>query len=177
MTHPLNTEAVRELHSKVCEAESILLLGDNAGETVFDKILIEQFGGSAKVVYAAKGGAVINDATLDDAVDAGLQSIASLIDNGTDAPGTVLSQVSPEFRRHYDQADVVIAKGQANFETLNPADREIFFLTQIKCPVIAGRYGYNVGDWVVMNSSRDGRGMRARAGSGIWKREGRARPA
>ncbi|MDT8390655.1 MAG: ARMT1-like domain-containing protein [Lentisphaeria bacterium] len=146
---PLNQRLARDLEQVVREADTVLYLGDNAGETVFDRLFIEQFPGAPKVIYAVKGGPIINDATLEDAREAGLDRVAELLENGNDAPGTVLSQVSDEFARIYDQADVVIAKGQANFETLNTADRTIYFLTQMKCPTIAESYGYHVGDWIV----------------------------
>ena len=100
-----------------------------------------------------KDSPVINDATLEDARQAGLDRVARLLSNGTDAPGTVLTQASAEFLDCFAAADVVISKGQANFETLNAADREIYFLTQIKCEFIARRYGYRLGDWLVTTRS------------------------
>ena len=84
----------------------------------------------------------------------GLHEVATIVDNGTDAPGTVLSQCSDAFLKRYESADVVVAKGQGNFETLNTADREVFFLLQIKCPVIGDAYGYTLGDWVVESTTR-----------------------
>lgn len=149
LRQPLDTRITRRLEEDIRGADTVLYLGDNAGETVFDRLFIERFPGAAKVVYAVKGGPIINDATLEDARDAGLDHVAELLENGNDAPGTVLSQVSEEFMRIYERADVVIAKGQANFETLNTADRDIYFLTQMKCPTIAESYGYKVGDWIV----------------------------
>lgn len=146
---PLDCGMIGKLAGAIAAAGTVLVLGDNAGETVFDRVLIENFPGSPAVFYAVKGAPVINDATLDDAVQAGLDRVATLITNGTDAPGTVLPQVSDEFRTLFDTADVVIAKGQANFETLNTAGREIYFLTQMKCAVICRRYGYQPGDWFV----------------------------
>ncbi|WED23819.1 ARMT1-like domain-containing protein [Vibrio sp. JC009] len=151
--HPVDTGMVEQLKQKLEKAENVLILADNAGETVFDRFLIEQLPPHLKVTYAVKGSPVINDAVAADATEAGIDQLASVIDNGTDAPGTVLDQCSPSFRAVYDSADVVIAKGQANFETLNTADREIFFLTQIKCAVIARAYDYEVGDWIVTTTT------------------------
>jgi uncharacterized protein with ATP-grasp and redox domains len=145
---PLNEEAVAILHKAVKAARTILVLGDNAGETVFDRLLIEQMP-HVRVCYAVKGAPVINDATLADARAAGLERVAELIDNGTDAPGTILSQCSDAFRMRFDKADLVIAKGQANYETLSKAPRPLFFLTQVKCPVIARDLGEPVGSWIV----------------------------
>jgi damage-control phosphatase, subfamily I len=149
----LNTKTVQKLKSSIENANTVLVLADNAGETVFDRILIDYFPGKATVTYAVKGGPIINDAVLEDAEASGLKEVAILIDNGNDAPGTILNKCSGSFKQVYNDADVVIAKGQANFETLNTADREIYFLTQIKCPVIAEHYNYVLGDWVVTSTS------------------------
>jgi len=127
------------------EAGSILYLADNAGEVVFDRLLIERIS-PEKVTVAVRGAPVINDATLADAEAAGLADIVEVIDNGSDAPGTILPDCSGEFRRRFDSADLIIAKGQGNFETLGDEwGRDIFFLFQAKCPVIAARVGLPVG--------------------------------
>jgi len=127
------------------EAGSILYLADNAGEVVFDRLLIERIS-PEKVTVAVRGAPVINDATLADAEAAGLADIVEVIDNGSDAPGTILPDCSGEFRRRFDSADLIIAKGQGNFETLGDEwRRDIFFLFQAKCPVIAARVGLPVG--------------------------------
>lgn len=142
------------LRCRLEKANTVLVLGDNAGEAVFDRILIENFPGQPKVYYAVKGSAVINDVTAKDALDAGLGAITEILPNGTDIPGTWLESCSPEFRRVFDSADVVISKGQGNFESLGETNREVFFLLQIKCESLGKRNGYSVGDWVV--ASRGG---------------------
>ena len=154
--HPVDAAMIKRLQYDLDRAETVLILGDNAGETVFDRVLIEHLPKHLHVTYAVKGAPVINDATLTDARQAGLDEVAELLSNGTDAPGTVLRQCSDDFMRCFNSADVVIAKGQANFETLNTAAREIYFLTQIKCPVIAQHYGYRTGDWIVTTTSELG---------------------
>ena len=160
--HPLRQENVTELNKEVKEAKTILILGDNAGETVFDKILIESFDTQAGIYYAVKGSPVINDATEEDAKAAGLDKAAKIISNGSDAPGTVLHKCSEEFLKLFYSADLVIAKGQANFETLNDCERKVYFLTQMKCAVIAERYGYEVGQWLITSSDELARtGMKA----------------
>lgn len=151
-SQPLDEGQVDELKQAIDQAETILWLADNAGETVFDRLLIEQLSGR-RIIYAVKQSPVINDATREDAREAGLGPLVELIDNGTDAPGTILPLCSATFCEAFDRADVVIAKGQANFETLNEADRDVHFLTQIKCAVIARHYGYGVGDWIVTTPS------------------------
>lgn len=150
----LDKRAVKKLFSEIQSAEKILVLGDNAGETVFDKIFIEQFSipGQHNIHYAVKSAPIINDAVYSDAVQAGLDKTCTIIENGTDAPGTVLDICSEKFRKVFKSADLIISKGQANFETLNTVKGNIFFLTQIKCPVIGNNYGYSTGEWVVWRS-------------------------
>lgn len=146
--HPLDPAAVEDLRIAVQRAGSILFLGDNAGETVFDRLLIEQFPDTG-IAYAVKGGPVINDVTLADARAVGLHHVAELIDNGSDAPGTLLDDCNDSFRKRFSEADLVIAKGQANYETLSTASRPVFFLTQVKCPVIGRDLGEPVGRWII----------------------------
>jgi len=146
----LDDDAVESLRRAVKSAECILFLGDNAGETVFDRLLIEQMP-QTKVVYAVKGAPIINDATMDDAMAAGLHEVAELIENGSDAPGTILPLCSSDFQNRFAEAELIIAKGQANYETLSESDRPLFFLTQVKCPVIGRDLGHPVGSWIVQH--------------------------
>ncbi len=148
LTKPIDLAAVRSLEKSVAAASRILYIGDNAGETVFDRLLIQRLPANT-VTYAVKGSPIINDATQEDAKDAGIDRFAHIVDNGNDAPGTILDLCSTLFRDLFGAADVVIAKGQANLETLNRCDREIFFLAQVKCPVIARDLNAHVGDWIV----------------------------
>ena len=138
-------DAPAELARAVAAADRILYLADNAGEIVFDRLLIEQMP-LEKVTVAVRGHPIINDATLDDAREAGLCDMVRVIDNGTDLPGTVLSACSTELRAAFDAADVVVAKGQGNYETLNDVDKNIFFLLMVKCPVVARDAGCALGD-------------------------------
>jgi uncharacterized protein with ATP-grasp and redox domains len=114
---------------------SILFLADNAGETVFDRILLEAMDKPA--TYVVRSAPVMNDATRQDALEAGLADVAEIVDNGSDAPGTILALCSSDFRRLFSEAELIIAKGQGNFESLDPTNQHIFFLLQAKCPVIA----------------------------------------
>jgi len=129
------------------EGDGILYIGDNAGETVFDRALIEIL--DLDVTYAGKGGPVLNDATLEDARQAGLDECAALVSTGADTPGTILSRTSEEFQNVFAEAQVIIAKGQANYETLSPGDARIFFLLKAKCPVIARDLGVETGGLIV----------------------------
>ncbi|HEC34280.1 MAG TPA: DUF89 family protein [Chloroflexi bacterium] len=128
----------------------VLYLADNAGETVFDRVLIETL--DVPVVYAVKGSPILNDATIEDALAAGIDRVAEIVSTGSDAPGTVLGLCSEEFRRLYHGAELVIAKGQANYETLSEEGPKVFFLLQTKCPVIARDVEVPVGSIVLKQS-------------------------
>jgi uncharacterized protein with ATP-grasp and redox domains len=146
---PLSKSAVEDLRKSAGRATSILYLGDNAGEIVFDRLLIEQLP-RQKVTYVVRGSPVINDATMADALVTGMTDLVEVIDNGSDAPGTILETCSPAFRRRFQAADLVIAKGQGNYETLSEADKRIFYLLKVKCPVIARDIGCDVDALVVL---------------------------
>jgi uncharacterized protein with ATP-grasp and redox domains len=135
----------------VTKAERILYLCDNAGEILFDKLLIEQLP-YEKVTVSVRGFPVINDATMIDAEAAGLTTLVEVIDNGSDAPGTLLDDCSRDFRQSFRESDLVIAKGQGNYESLSEVRQEVFFLLKVKCPVIAGKLGYRVGDMALCGS-------------------------
>lgn len=142
-----------EFKKALVRARSVLYLADNAGETVFDRLLIEEIirlDPAKKVAYAVKSGPTINDALEEDALASGLGSSAEIIPNGADAAGTVLSLCSPEFRRRFHAADMVIGKGQGNYESLSGARRTVFFLFMVKCPIVARDVGGSIGDVVLL---------------------------
>jgi uncharacterized protein with ATP-grasp and redox domains len=146
---PLSKSAVEDLRESSGRATSILYLGDNAGEIVFDRLLIEQLP-REKMTYVVRGSPVINDATMSDAVATGMTDLVEVIDNGSDAPGTILQACSVAFRRRFQSADLIIAKGQGNYETLSEAGKSIFYLLKVKCPVIARDIDCDVDDVVVL---------------------------
>ena len=124
------------------ETDEILYLLDNAGEIVFDKLLIEVLREAGKRVTAVvKGSAVLNDVTVDDADQVGLDSVCEVIDNGSDAIGTILPWTSPAFRERFERADLIISKGQGNFETLFGTEKRTYFLFQSKCDVVSQELG------------------------------------
>jgi len=149
INEPINQGALRRLQAKAFSSENILYLADNAGEIVFDRLLLEELP-LEKVTLVLKGSPVINDATLEDAEYAELDGLVKVVDNGSDVPGTILADCSAGFRRLFEQADLVIAKGQGNYETLSEEAREIFFLLKVKCPVIARDIGCQPGSFVVL---------------------------
>jgi len=131
----------------IINAKKILYLADNAGEIFFDRLLIEQLP-AGRVTLAVRGAPVINDATSEDAQAAGIGEIGEIIDNGSDAPGTILENCSPEFQSRFQSADMIISKGQGNYETLSDAGKNIFFLFKVKCPIISSHTGLPVGTYV-----------------------------
>ncbi len=133
------------------DTEEVLYLGDNAGEVVFDRLLVEVIESMGKrVVYAVRGAPIINDATLDDARECGIHNdVTELISTGSDAPATVLELCSPDFIERFNGAKMIISKGQGNFEALSGEKRPIFFLFKVKCPVVAENINHEVGDMVL----------------------------
>jgi len=148
LTEPFDSADLNDFQKATENAKNILYLADNAGEIVFDRFLIEQIGPD-KITLVVKGAPVINDATIDDAKAAGLTNLVETIDNGDDAPGTILESCSEKFRQRFNQADLIIAKGQGNFETLSNVDKNMFFILRAKCPVIAEHLDCPIGTLVL----------------------------
>ena len=149
LTEPFNHAMVEQLRSDADNASNILYVADNAGEIVFDRLLIEQLP-MEKITVVVRGFPIINDATMEDAIAAGLTEIVKVIDNGSDAPGTILETCSDEFLSCFNQADLIIAKGQGNYETLSDIDKNIYFILKAKCPVIASDLNCPVGQMVLI---------------------------
>ena len=138
----------QEFKEALKSTKQILYLADNAGEVVFDRILIEEL--NKEVTYVVRDKPVINDALIEDAKFCGIDKMAKIISNGSDVPGTVLSLCSRDFLDLYEKAKLIISKGQGNFEGLAGSDNApIFFLFKVKCPVIGNDVGCNDGDIVL----------------------------
>jgi uncharacterized protein with ATP-grasp and redox domains len=129
------------------KTQQILFIADNAGECVFDRLLIEEM--KKPVTYVVRGAPVVNDATYEDALQAGIHKVALIMSSGTDAPGTILATCSREFRQIYNRSTFVISKGQGNYEALSAEKQPIFFLLKAKCRVIAKDIGINQGDMIL----------------------------
>lgn len=140
-----------QLKTAIAGAASILYLADNAGETVMDRLLIETI--NKPVTYVVKGGAAVNDAIREDAIAAGIDQVADITDNGAATLGTLLDQCSSSFIKQFNQAELIIAKGMANYEGLTGTDAPIYYLFQVKCGVIAGHIGVPEKSIIVMNES------------------------
>jgi uncharacterized protein with ATP-grasp and redox domains len=150
---PLAVDHYQPFRAAMAGAGNILYLLDNAGEVVFDRLLIETImSQGAKVVAVVKGSSIINDCTMDDARESGITEVCEVIRNGSDGVGTILEWTSRDFRRRYLQFPVVISKGQGNFETFNDADKEIYYLFQSKCEVVSKELGLSLGSMILKKS-------------------------
>jgi len=147
---------IEELRRSIDRAERLLYLCDNAGEIVLDALFAESLP-LEKVTFVVRGAPVLNDALMADAEVAGLTRLAPVVDNGSDGPGTILDDCSPAFRQLFADADLIIAKGQGNFETLNEEPAAIRFLFLVKCPVVADHTGLPVGTQVLLRADRSAR--------------------
>ena len=141
-----------ELRANIKKAKSILYLGDNTGEIVFDKLFLEVIN-RPDITFAVRQSPVLNDATMEDVQNLGIDKMVKVMTNGDDAPGTLMDYVSDEFRRKFEEADLIISKGQGNFEGLcEIKDKNIFFLLMIKCDIIGKDLGVRKGDYVVKSA-------------------------
>jgi uncharacterized protein with ATP-grasp and redox domains len=136
---------------KIVPSRSLLYLGDNAGEIVWDKILIEELleEFNMDITYAVRGFPILNDVTLEDAKYVRMTELVTVVSNGSEAPGTLLNRCSEEFLKVYQKSDLILSKGQGNYESLSREDRSIFFLFNVKCPVIAEDVHCRIGDIIL----------------------------
>lgn len=137
-------------------AKNIMYIGDNVGETIFDCILLEEIkkiGPEKEIVYAVREKPIINDVLKEDAVNAGIDKFAEIMSSGSDVPGTILSLCSKPFIDLFEKSDLVVSKGQGNYETLSQEEKPIFFLFMAKCPVIARDVGCELGEIILFRSN------------------------
>jgi uncharacterized protein with ATP-grasp and redox domains len=141
------------LRCRLKRAKKILYVGDNAGEIVFDRLFIEELKKHtrAEIVFAVKSFPALNDVLMADAKFVGMDKVCRVIESGSDNAGTLLTQATPAFKREYAAADLVIAKGQGNLETLVDPKKPIFYLLMMKCPFLGALYNVGAGEIVVMH--------------------------
>lgn len=147
---------IEKLEESIRICKSVLYLADNAGETLFDRLLVEELvKEQVEVTYTVKGAPILNDATLEDAEASGIGSMAEIMTTGTDAMGVLFKECSKKFLREFEESRLVISKGQGNYESLNDVlNKEIYFLLKLKCPIIAHTLGYEVGDAILKRHFR-----------------------
>jgi uncharacterized protein with ATP-grasp and redox domains len=145
----LMIDMTEKLRNEISKARNILYLGDNCGEIVFDKMFIEIMKHSS-VTFAVRGAPVINDVTVKDAQQVGMDRVCKVISNGADAPSTLLELCCDEFVDSFNRADLIISKGQGNFEGLMHTDHpNIFFMLIAKCDPMAEKLKVKKYDMVV----------------------------
>ncbi|WP_066637907.1 damage-control phosphatase ARMT1 family protein [Desulfolucanica intricata] len=144
--------------NKLQKVNNVLFLGDNAGEIVFDKVLVEELVDMGKeVIYTVKAGPILNDATIEDAVYVGMDNVARVITTGSNYLGTSLNKISKEFEAILHSSNLVISKGQANFESLEQEDtvkEKVYFLLKIKCEGVGKTAGSKFGDVVFFTPNK-----------------------
>ena len=135
----ISADAVTLLRRNMNSAGKILYILDNCGEAVFDKEFMVPY--KEKITLGVRGRAAFNDVTAADLPDCGLDGWKFVSNGAAGIPGTILSECGEDFRREFEHADLIIAKGQGNFETLNECGRPIAFLFLAKCPVVIRTIG------------------------------------
>lgn len=150
--NPFSTDDFMEFKDRFARAKSVLIIGDNAGEHIFDAYMFELFGRldpSKKYYYAARSAPIINDLTYKEALDSPLAEVCTVVDSGVDTPGLELDRADDAFLQLLAQADLVIAKGMGNYESMAAkAGREVFHLMKIKCDVVSADFGKKAGSIV-----------------------------
>ena len=139
-------------------AQSLMIVGDNVGEHLFDKLLlksIKETYPSLQLYYAVRGEPIINDVTLKEAKEVGIDKVANLVDSGVDTPGLDYAHASEAFMKLYQRIDLIIAKGMGNYECLEGVkDERIFHLFKVKCEVVSQEVGASLGSLVFMQNKR-----------------------
>jgi len=142
-----------KLLKEIEKHDDILILADNAGENVFDKILIKiitRLYPEKKITYATRGKPIINDITTKEAIQIGIDKFATVISSGVDTPGLALNRANKEFKTIFDNAKLIISKGMGNYECLESLqDKRIFFLFKVKCNVVANSINREIGDIIL----------------------------
>jgi uncharacterized protein with ATP-grasp and redox domains len=146
-----------QLRDDLAGASSALIICDNAGEIVMDRLLCEVLSSlypSLDITAAVRGGPAINDATLEDAKEADLDLVCPVITTGLAMAGIDLERCSPRFQEAFRTADVILAKGQGNFETMDKRKENIYFLFQVKCDCVSKALGTEKGSAVIWSLNR-----------------------
>ena len=145
-----------KLQHALLHANSVLVIGDNVGEHIFDYMFVAtltELFAHAKFYYMVRGTPIINDVTMKEALSAGFDTLCTLVDSGVNTPGFMYSRATPHAKDLFDSADVVISKGMGNYECLTPSHRNnIFFLLKVKCQVVANSLCKEVGDIICKKS-------------------------
>lgn len=140
----IDNSQFKRFENDIKNSKNIVYLTDNCGEIVLDKLLIKQIlktNSNVKIDVIVRGKPVLNDCTIEDAKLVRLDKVVDIIGNGSAVAGTVLDKISPDAKKIIDNADVIISKGQGNFETLHHCGKNIYYLFLCKCKLFAERFG------------------------------------
>lgn len=155
MKVPFAVSAIRDFRKELRPGRKLLYLGDNAGEIVFDTLLVQQaLAAGMDVTYTVKSGPIINDAMMQDADVAGMTALCRVIETGSDDIGMNWKDTSAEFRKAMKSADVIVGKGHGNYETCDDRPENFYFLLKAKCAVVAAALGVKHGDLVFARKAR-----------------------
>ncbi|UCD38453.1 MAG: DUF89 family protein [Fidelibacterota bacterium] len=151
---PFRIDHTEMFKQELVPDRTLLMLGDNAGEIVFDRVLIEELlRREIQVTYSVKSYPIINDATMEDAETAGITQLVPVIETGAGDIGINFDNVSDEFLKAFESADLILAKGHGNYETCDTRLENIYFLLKAKCNVVAGGLGVER-DAIVFKNNR-----------------------
>ncbi len=143
---------LESLRLELQSAKSVLVIGDNVGEHIFDYVFIQTLQNlypKIEFSYMVRGNPIINDVTMKEALEAGFDKLCNLVDSGVNTPGFTYERASSQAKKLFDEADLVISKGMGNYECMSPSHRkDICFLLKVKCNVVAASLGKNLGDIV-----------------------------
>lgn len=145
--YDLNPDSLDLMENKMNAADNILYIMDNCGEAVFDKLLLERY--KEKITAVVRGGPILNDITMREAEKIGITDLVNVITTGENTPGVTMEDTSDEFKKALDKADLVIAKGQGNYESLSNIQKPAFFILRVKCPVVAKDINAPTGEPVI----------------------------
>lgn len=144
------------LNQSLQQAKTLLIIGDNVGEHLFDKLFMQYIAKAfpdLTIYYMVRGTIIINDVTMKEAIEDGLDQVATLVDSGVDTPGFDYDRATPNAQALFDSADVVMTKGMGNYESLNRSKRTIFFVLKVKCSVVASSVNAPLGSLLCLRSS------------------------
>ena len=153
---PLHEQEYQSMRQALLSGKSVVYLTDNCGEIVLDKLLmqeIKRINEQVRITAVVRGHKVLNDATMEDAQQVALADAAYVMDNGSDIAGTCLDEISQQAKQALDQADVILAKGQANFETLCKCGKNVYYLFMCKCSLFADRFGVPMYHGILIHDS------------------------
>ena len=150
-------DMITELKGLASDGADVLLIGDNTGEIVLDKLLVEELARrGCRVTYGVRSRPIINDATMADAVAVGMTELCEVVESGVDTPGTVLDRCTPEFLSRMDRADLILAKGQGNFEALEGRREGVYCAFKVKCPRVSEETGREIGTSILWKTTGPG---------------------